>query len=139
MLVERRTRFVMLGYLGNDRATQRVIDALEAQIVQLPGHLTRALSWDQATSWPRAPRSLSRLACRCSSAYPDSRWQRSSNENTNGLLREYFPNGAGLALHGQAELDWIAALLNGRPRRTLGWMNPAEKMAERLAKAPPSQ
>ncbi len=132
-LVERQTRFVMLAYLGTDRSTERVIDALKARITGLPGHLCRSLTWDQGKEMSAHTRFKVETGVDVFFCDPHSPWQRGSNENTNGLLRQYLPKGTDLAVHDQAALDRIAAELNGRPRQTLGWSNPAQKMAELLA------
>jgi hypothetical protein len=126
----------MLGYLGNDRGTQRVIDALKAQIAQPPETSEAHVELGSGHELAAHTQFTIETGVQVFFCDPHSPRQRRSNENTNGLLRQYLPNGTDLALHDQAELDRIAALLNGRPRQTLGWMNPAEKMAHLLAKAP---
>ena len=132
-LVERQTRYVMLAYLGADYRTDRVIEALKGQITGLPGHLKRSLTWDQGHELSAHLRFTVDTGVQVFFCDPQSPWQRGTNENTNGLLRQYLPKSTDLAVHDQAELDRIAAQLNGRPRQTLGWMNPGEKMTELLA------
>jgi transposase, IS30 family len=139
-LVERQTRYVMLTYLGTDARTETVTARIAEQIVRLPAHLRRSLTWDQGREMARHLEFTVTTGVRVYFCNPHSPWQRGSNENTNGLLRQYFPKATDLAAHDQAELDQVAAQLNGRPRQTLGWMTPAEKMAELLASTPtPSQ
>jgi transposase, IS30 family len=131
-LVERHTRYVMLTELGRDASTEAVTAKIAEQIVRLPEHLRLSLTWDQGREMARH---LAFTVATGVSVYfcdPHSPWQRGSNENTNGLLRQYFPKGSELGVHGQVALDGVAAELNGRPRQTLGWQTPAEKMAELL-------
>jgi IS30 family transposase len=131
-LVERRTRYVMLARLGGDRSTEQVIGALRERISKLPGHLVRSLTWDQGKELAAHKRLSAETGIDVYFCDPHSPWQRGSNENTNGLLRKYLPNGSDRAARSQVELDEIAASLNGRPRQTLGWATPAEKMEELL-------
>jgi transposase, IS30 family len=131
-LVERQTRFVMLGYLGQEHTTERVTDALTRRIQDLPTQLKRSLTWDQGKEMAAHRQFTVDSGVQVFFCDPHSPWQRGSNENTNGLLRQYLPKGTDLAVHDQQALDRIAAELNGRPRQTLGWMNPAEKMAQLL-------
>jgi IS30 family transposase len=118
-LVERTTRFTMLVPLPAGRDAAAVADALTPVIAGLPDAVRRSLTWDQG--WEM--RARARIAVD---------WQRGSNENTNGLLRQYFPQGTSLAGHTPAELAAVADELNGRPRKTLGWKTPAEALAEIL-------
>ncbi len=131
-LVERQTRYVLLAHLGYDRTTARVIQALEQRISELPGHLGKSLTWDQGRELAAHQRFTSQTGIQVYFCDPHSPWQRGSNENTNGLLRQYLPRKLDLAARSQVELDQIAAELNGRPRQTLNWRTPAEKMEELL-------
>jgi IS30 family transposase len=131
-LVERHTRYVMLARLGSERSTEFVIAALKQRIRELPRHLVLSLTWDQGNELAAHARFRADTGIEVYFCDPHSPWQRGSNENTNGLLRQYLPKGSDLAAHSQVELDQIAAELNGRPRQTLGWATPAEKMEELL-------
>jgi len=134
-LVERATRFTMLVPLPAGRDAPAVADALTPVIAGLPDALRRSLTWDQG--WEM--RSHARIAvdadCEIFFCDPHAPWQRGSNENTNGLLRQYFPKGTSLAGHTPADLAAVADELNGRPRKTLGWKTPAEALAEILDRA----
>jgi transposase, IS30 family len=131
-LVERQTRFVMLTYLGRDCSTETVTARIAEQIARLPEQLRLSLTWDQGREMARHRQFTVATGVQVYFCDPHSPWQRGSNENTNGLLRQYFPKGTDLAVHGQSELDRVAAQLNRRPRQTLDWRNPAEKMSQLL-------
>ncbi len=131
-LVERQTRFVMLIHLAGDATTENVTASLAEQIVRLPEQLRLSLTWDQGREMARHLEFTVATGVKVYFCDPHSPWQRGSNENTNGLLRQYFPKSTDLAVHGQVELDRVAAELNRRPRETLSWRTPAEKMAELL-------
>lgn len=131
-LVERHTRYVMLSYLGNDASTETVTRKVAERILELPEHLRLSLTWDRGGEMARHAEFSVQTGVRVYFCDPHSPWQRGSNENTNGLLRQYFPKGTDLAIHNQKQLDQVAAELNRRPRETLDWRTPAEKMTELL-------
>ena len=131
-LVERTTRFTMLVPLPAGRDAPAVADALIPVIGGLPGAVRRSLTWDQGWEMRSHERIAVDADCEIYFCDPHSPWQRGSNENTNGLLRQYFPKGTSLAGHSPAQLAAVADELNGRPRKTLGWKTPAEALAEIL-------
>jgi transposase, IS30 family len=131
-LVERSTRFVMLAVLS-DRTAVHVAGVLAERIGALPEQLRRSLTWDQGRELTDHKRFTVTSGVPVYFCDPHSPWQRGSNENTNGLLRQYLPRNQSMRTHSQTDLDQIADELNRRPRKTLGWNTPAEKMLELLA------
>lgn len=131
-LVERQTRFLMLVRLPDGKTTEAVVDALTHHIQTLPAQLRRSLTWDRGLELADHKRFTIATGVQVYFADPKSPWQRGSNENTNGLLRQYFPKRASVAHYTQDDLDAIAARLNGRPRQTLGFMTPSQKLAKVL-------
>ena len=131
-LVERQTRFVILLPLPNGRTASEVREAMTAAIMTLPAALRRSVTWDQGKEMAEHARFRADTGIDVYFCDPHSPWQRGTNENTNGLLRQYFPKGTDLSVHDPATLDAVADSLNGRPRQTLGWMTPSEKLNELL-------
>ena len=131
-LFERATRYVLLAQIG-DQTAETVRDAVAAQILTLPEHLRRSLTWDQGKEMASHLRFSIDTGVAVYFCDPHSPWQRGSNENTNGLLRQYMPKGTDLSGLSQPDLDRIAASLNNRPRQTLQGMKPSEKLTELLA------
>ena len=151
-LVERTTRFTMLLHLprmpGHGEGTrvkngpalaghgaEAVRDAITRMITTLPEALRRSLTWDQGAEMSEHARLRIDTGVQVYFCEPHSPWQRGTNENTNGLLRQYFPKGTDLSAHGADDLAAVAAALNGRPRKTLGWRTPAEALDEALRSA----
>jgi IS30 family transposase len=131
-LVERHTRYVMLAKVPN-RETQTVVNALVKQARKLPDELYKSLTWDRGSELADHQRFTMETDIAVYFCDPQSPWQRGSNENTNRLLRQYFPRGTDLAPHSQAELNRIARRLNERPRKTLDFATPAERFSECVA------
>jgi len=149
-LVERTTRFTLLLHLppmpGHGEGPRKknglalaghgaeaVREAIAKSITSLPCHLKKSLTWDQGAEMAQHEKLKADTGIEVYFCDPQSPWQRGSNENTNGLLRQYFPKGTDLSHHGEAELDAVAHTLNSRPRKTLGWKTPAEALAEVLS------
>lgn len=137
-LVERTTRFVILLHLPQRRDAETVADQMITQMSRLPEHLRRSITWDQGSEMAAHARVSAELNLRDGVFFcdPHSPWQRGTNENTNGLLRQYFPKGTDLSGYPQHYLDYVADLLNGRPRQALNWATPAEALSQLLS-APP--
>lgn len=131
-LVERTTRYVILVKVPS-KDSGLVAEALARAVQQLPRHLWRSLTWDRGLELARHKDFTVATDVKVYFCDPHSPWQRGSNENTNGLLRQYFPKGMPLGKFTQEELDAVADQLNGRPRETLGWRTPAQKLRELVA------
>ena len=131
-LVERKSRYVMLVALPDGHRADIVADTLAARITTLPDQLRRSLTWDQGKEMAEHARFSIDTGVTVYFCDPRSPWQRGTNENTNGLLRQYFPKRSDLKTHTQADLDRVAAELNNRPRQTLGWMSPSQALDEAL-------
>ena len=127
-LVERHSRFVMLIGLPTSHRADVVAQALAAKITELPDQLRRSLTWDQGREMAQHAAFTIASGVPVYFCDPRSPWQRGTNENTNGLLRQYLPRNTALGERGQADLDDIAAELNGRPRQTLGWKTPSQAL-----------
>jgi IS30 family transposase len=132
-LVERSTRYVMLLHLPDGRFPAQVDAAMRRAIRKLPQELLRTITWDQGKEMHRHAQFTLDTGIQIYFCDPRSPWQRGSNENTNGLLRQYMPRGTDLSVHTARDLARIARSLNDRPRATLGFMKPSEKLAELLA------
>lgn len=148
-LVERKTRFTLLLHLppmpGHGiesrqkngpalagHGAEAVRDAIAKSIQDLPEHLRRSLTWDQGAEMAQHEKLTADTGIDVYFCDPQSPWQRGSNENTNGLLRQYFPKGTDLSVHREEELEAVAYTLNSRPRKTLGWRTPAEVLEDLL-------
>jgi IS30 family transposase len=151
-LVERTTRFTMLLHLPRmegfesgkgikngpalaGHGARAVRSAIASSMKSFPGHLRRSLTWDQGAEMAQHAALKIDTGLQIYFCDPQSPWQRGTNENTNGLLRQYFPKGTDLSLHTADELDAVAHALNTRPRKTLGWKTPAEALSELLKTA----
>ena len=148
-LVERTTRFTLLLHLPRladygkaprmkngpalaGHGAEAVRDAITRSIITLPTELRRSLTWDQGAEMAEHDRLRIKAGVQVYFCDPQSPWQRGTNENTNGLLRQYFPKGTDLSVHSAEAIAAVAAVLNARPRKTLGWKTPAEKLDELL-------
>jgi IS30 family transposase len=132
-LVERSTRFVMLLHLPDGHDAGQVRDRMIEAIGSLPEQLKRSLTWDRGTEMAQHARITLATDMAIYFCDPHSPWQRGSNENTNGLLRQYFPKSSDLSTHSAEHLAMVAAQLNGRPRQTLGWLTPAQSLTRVLS------
>jgi IS30 family transposase len=131
-LVERQSRYVVLVRVRN-KETATVVHALAKRVQRLPDGLMKSLTWDRGTELANHRAFTVATNVAVYFCDPQSPWQRGSNENTNGLLRQYLPKGADFSAVSQAQLDAIALRLNTRPRLTLGFRTPADKLAEIVA------
>jgi IS30 family transposase len=126
--VERSTRYTMLGYLPEGHTAHEVREVLVEMFQSLPAHLRGSLTWDQGCEMAGHLQFSVATNVPVYFCDPHSPWQRGSNENTNGLLRQYFPKGTDLSVHSREDLEYVAQELNGRPRKTLGWDTPAQRL-----------
>jgi IS30 family transposase len=131
-LVERHSRFTMLVKV-NGKDTASVVTALTKQVRKLPAELRRSLTWDRGMELAEHKRFTVATNVQVYFCDPQSPWQRGTNENTNGLLRQYFPKGTDLSQYSQVDLNKIALRLNQRPRKTLGFHTPAAKLEASVA------
>ena len=132
-LVERSTRYVLLLHLPNGHTADKVRIAMTDAIGRLPAELAQRITWDQGSEMSQHRDFTVATGIQVYFCDPHSPWQRGSNENTNGLLRQFLPKGTDLSVHHAADLHEIERKLNGRPRETLGWLKPCEKLDELIA------
>ncbi|MFI6333186.1 IS30 family transposase [Micromonospora chersina] len=133
-LVERTTRYVLLLHLPDGREARGVEQAMRQAIGTLPAQLRRSVTWDQGKEMSRHAQFTISTGIQVYFCDPHKPWQRGSNENTNGLLRQYMPKGTDLSVHTAEDLVRYAKSLNNRPRKTLGYMTPSERLAELIAR-----
>ena len=131
-LVERTTRYTMLIHLPDGHTAEQVRDGLITTLSALPAHLRGSLTWDQGSEMARHRQIQLATDLAIYFCDPASPWQRGSNENTNGLLRQYFPKSTDLRIHSPEDLEHVAQQLNRRPRKTLHWDTPAERLRDLL-------
>lgn len=134
-LVERTTNYTLLLHLPEGHGTEAVTEALIARMAQLPEELRRSVTWDQGKEMAAHKKLTSGRLGEDFKVYfcdPRSPWQRAVNENTNGLLRQYFPKGTDLSVHSAADLAWVEQELTDRPRRRLGYLRPSEVITDLL-------
>jgi IS30 family transposase len=131
-LVERKTRFVVLCKM-NGNGAEAALDSFTRQMKRLPAMMRKSMTYDRGSEMACHPELARRLKIDIWFCDPHSPWQRGSNENTNGLLRQFMPKGADLSDTSQTWLNDVAKLMNNRPRKTLGWKTPAEAMADEIA------
>ncbi len=129
-LVERSTRTTLLLHLGKERTAENLRNGIVTALSGFPPDLRRALTWDQGKEMAQHARITHALELPVYFCDPGSPWQRGSNENTNGVLRHFFPKSTDLAVYSQKDLDTVARQLNNRPRKTLGWATPAALLAQ---------
>lgn len=129
-LVERTTRFTILLHLPHGHGAEQVQDAIVRKMAHLPELMLNSLTWDQGSELARHKKIGAALDMQVYFCDPHSPWQRGTNENTNGLLRQYFPKGTDLSAYPEDYLDAVAEELNDRPRKTLGFMKPSELFAK---------
>jgi IS30 family transposase len=134
-LVERTTRYVILLHLPNRHGAEEVRDAMLKAIPTLPSQLWRSLTWDQGREMASHTQITIANDLDIYFCDPHSPWQRGTNENTNGLLRQYFPKGTNLSVHPAEHLGYVAGQLNGRPRETLGWATPTEALRDLISES----
>mgnify|MGYP002717841932 FL=1 len=132
-LVERSTRMTLLLHLPDGKSAEQVEAAMREAVSKLPSSLARTITWDQGAEMAKHAAFTTATGIPIYFCDPHSPWQRGSNENTNGLLRQYLPKGTDLSVVSREELDAIQDSLNGRPRKTLGYLTPSEKLTEFLA------
>lgn len=132
-LVERTTGFVVLLHLPGDHTADTLAEAMSAKIPEIPEILRRSLTWDQGSEMALHTKITEATGLPIYFCDPHSPWQRGTNENTNGLLRQYFPKGTDLSFYGPGWLDQVAAELNARPRKRFGWRTPAEELDRLLS------
>ncbi len=137
-LVERTTRFVMLLHLPQGHGADAVEEAMASAMSRLPDTLRKTLTWDQGVEMSNHVRIAEATGLSIYFCDPHSPWQRGTNENTNGLLRQYFPKGTDLSGYHRDYLEFVANQLNNRPRKTLHWKTPAEAL-DQLLSNPPTQ
>ena len=131
-VVERATGYLMLLHLPDGRTADKVAAALTERLIELPGSLRQSLTWDQGKELSQHKKVSVDAGINIYFADPRSPWQRPSNENTNGLLRQYFPKGTDLSVHTRADLDFVEQQMNDRPRQRLDYARPQELMTELL-------
>ena len=134
-LVERKTRFLMLLQLPHGRSAIDVEEAMLVATKRLPQALWKSLTWDRGSEMARHAEIKLATGLDIYFCDPAKPWQRGSNENTNGLLRQYFPKGGDVSDYTQSDLDVVAAEMNSRPRKTLDWVSPAEALDKLLSDA----